>query len=224
MFDNIRRDFARSILSKKKELILLRILFRATKDAGFRSVFFYRIARKFRKYRIPVIPAIIERLMHHLCHCWISSLADIGPGFVVAHVCGIIIPPGIIIGKDCDIRQNVTLGGNYGKKNEDGRTNPKICNNVSIGANAVILGPVTIGSHSIIGANATVTKSIPEHSVVAGFRSEIIAKCEDNTDYHKAIIVRPEKNIFLSRKQLFERINDLESELKTLEERLKNGI
>lgn len=78
--------------------------------------------------------------------------------------------------------------------------------------------------NSIIETNTTVTKSIPEHLVVAGFRSEIIAKCEDNTDYHKAIIVRPEANIFLSRRQLFERINDLESELKTLKERLKNGV
>jgi len=224
MFDNIRQDFVRSILPKNKKPILSRILFRVAKDAGFRTVFFYRIAKCFRKYEIPVIPAIIERLMHHLCHCWISSLADIGPGFIVAHVCGIIIPPGVIIGKNCDIRQNVTLGGNYGKKNKDGRTNPTIYDNVSIGANAVVLGPITIGSHSIIGANAVVTKSIPGHSVVAGFRSEIIAKCEDNTDYHKARIIRPETNIFLSRKQLFEQISKFESRLKVLEDRLKNDI
>ena len=221
MFENIKQDYLRST---KKNATIAGILLRAVQDSGFRAVFFYRIAKWFRNHRTPIIPAIIERLMHHLCHCWISSLADIGPGFIVAHVCGIIIPPGIIIGENCDIRQNVTLGGNYGKKNEDGRSNPKLCDYVSVGANAVILGPVTIGSHSIVGANATVTKSVPEHSVVAGFRSEVIAKCVDNTDYHKAMIARPETTNFLSRRQLFERISDLESRIKNLEEHLKSDV
>jgi len=223
MFEKVKQDYLRCIkdVNNNNNADIVKIIFLAMKNDGFRAVFFYRIARWFRQHGFSIAAGIIERFMHHLCHCWISSCADIDSGFVIAHVCGIIIPPGVIIGKNCDIRQNVTLGGNYGKKSEDGRTNPKLGDYVSIGANAVILGPITIGSHSIIGANSTVTKSVPEHSVVAGFRAEVVSQCVDNTDYHRAQISRNETNVFLSRRQLFERINSLELRIKELEEYLK---
>lgn len=95
-----------------------------------------------------------------------------------------------------------------------------MCNNVTVGANAVILGPIEIGSHSIVGANATVTKSVPDHSVVAGFRAEVVATCEDNIDYHFTKINHFEEKIFLSRRELYEKISDMEARLERLEKKL----
>lgn len=213
MLENIKGDFLRSNYFRKKttKATILNILFRTLQDSGFRAVFFYRTGRWFRIRKMGLIAALLERFMRHLSHCWISTLADIGPGFVIAYVCGIIVPPGAVFGKNCDIRQNITIGGNYGKKNEAGRTNPSIGDNVSIGAGAVILGPIYIGSNTIIGANAVVTTNIPENSVVSAFRGEVVAqRAEDGS------IRRTEDRFTLSRREIYERLELLEHKIDDL--------
>jgi len=223
MFENIRHDYFRR---KAKKGSVVQIIFHAFRDAGFRAVLFYRIGRWFNDRRFRLGGVFFERLMHHLCHCWISTLARIGPGFVITHVCGIVIPPNVVLGKNCDIRQNVTFGGNYGKRNEDGQTNPRLGDNVSVGAGAVVLGPVQIGSNSIIGANAVVTNSIPENSVTAPFRAEILGTCKKNTESEiynpsSTIIEHPEKKTFLSRREIHERLEELSKKIEKLEEKIK---
>ena len=106
--------------------------------------------------------------MHHLCHCYISVSSDIGPGFLIGHVGGIVIGSKTKIGKNCDIRQNVTTGGNFSKTGSNGQTQPIIKDNVSISVGACILGPITVGENSIIGANSVVTRDIPKNSIVSG--------------------------------------------------------
>lgn len=82
---------------------------------------------------------------------------------------GCVIHPKAIIGDDCKIYQNVTLGGN-GKilNGKPVKGAPKLENNVAVFSGACVLGPITIGHDSIIGANAVVTKDIPPHSLVFG--------------------------------------------------------
>jgi len=209
MFENIRQDYLR----RRKKATPWRIMFAAAADAGFRAVVLYRMGRYCRIHHLGIAAIFLERLMHHWCHCWTSTLAEIGPGFVIAHVCGIIIPPNTVIGKNCDVRQNVTLGGNYGKVGEDGRTNPWIGDNVSIGAGAAVLGPIRIGSNTIIGANCVVTNSVPENSVAGAFRAEVIGQRAEN-----GTITRPEKHKFFSRKKIYKRLSELEDRIKKLEE------
>lgn len=208
MFNTIKQDYLASRTPKPYNIF--RMLYRGLQDAGFRAVVLYRGARE---KKIPLLPALVERLMRHLCFVWISTLAELGPGFRIAHVCGIVIPPGVIFGKNCEIRQNTTLGGNYGKRSDDGRTTPKVGDHVSIGPGASILGPIELGSNSIVGANAVVTKSVPPHSVVSGFRAEVIAQRDE-----KGSIVRDEQKMFLSRHELYERIVALETAVKQLQE------
>lgn len=214
MLDNLREDCSRINYYRSrlaKEIGLCRILFEALRNAGFRAVLFYRMGRWFRLHKMRVAAVICERLMHHLCHCWISTVVDIGPGFVVAHVCGIIVDGSVgPIGRNFSIRQNVTLGGNYGKS-KNGRVQPLIGDNVSIGPGAAILGPITIGSNTIIGANAVVTTDIPENSVVGAFRAEIVAKTDDEGN-----IMREDKRVFVSRRELYERINAVEERIEQL--------
>lgn len=211
MFENVKEDYR---ASTRREPGLLRIVYRFCQDSGFRAVCFYRIGRWCRVHRIPLLPQIAERLMHHLCHCWISTLADLGPGFRIAHVCGIIVPPGVVFGSWCEIRQNVTIGGNLGKKGPDGRGVPILGDRVSIGPGAAILGPIEIGHDTFIGANAVVTTSIPPNSIVAAFRAEVVAHRDA-----EGRPVRDARRVFLSRRELFERIEALERRIAELESR-----
>ena len=83
--------------------------------------------------------------------------------------------------------------------------------NVSISPGAQVLGPITIGSNTVIGANAVVTTDIPQNSVVGTFRSEILAQTDDEGN-----IVRDPERVFLSRRQLYERIKALEEKVQHL--------
>jgi serine O-acetyltransferase len=214
MLDNLRQDCCRInyySAMRPEQIGFGRIVFEAIRNAGFRAVVFYRAGRWCRLHKMGVAAAIIERFMRHLCHCWISTVVNIGPGFVIAHVCGIIVD-GVAgpIGKNFSIRQNVTIGGNYGK-NKNGRTQPLIGDNVSIGPGAAILGPITIGDNTIIGANAVVTTDIPENSVVGAFRAEIVGKRDNQGN-----IIREGDRVFVSRRKLYERIKALEERIELL--------
>lgn len=220
MLDNVRQDCCRVNYYnslKPKDIGLCRILFEAARNAGFRVVVLYRMCRWCRLHKLGIAAAIIERLMRHLCHCWISTVVDIGPGFLVAHVCGIIVDGAAgPFGKNFTIRQNVTIGGNYGK-NKNGRTQPLIGDNVSVGPGAAILGPIVIGSNTIIGANAVVTTDIPDNSVVGCFRAEIVGtRSEDGKIRYEG------ERIFISRRDLFARIKTLEDKIEKLEQMAKN--
>ena len=171
MFDNLKDDYVR--YGGKKGNVLL-FLPKAIRDVGFRAVMLYRIGHWFRKRRIHIVAGLCERLMHHLCSCWIGTRAEIGGGFRIAHTIGLVIGGGTIIGRNCDVRQNTTFGGNFNKTDSEGRAKPWLGDNVSVGAGAVILGPVRVGSNSVIGANAVVTKDFPENVIVAGVPAKII--------------------------------------------------
>ena len=173
MFANLSRDYNRYSNNRGT---LLAYLFKALITAGFRAILLYRIGNWFRKKRMRFFGAIIERIMHHSCHCWISTMAEIGPGFLIAHVGGLVVGGTTKIGNNCDVRQNVTFGGNFSKRDEEGRTQPVIGDNVSIGAGAVIIGPVKIGSNCVVGANTVVTRDVPEKSIVFGVPVQVVKK------------------------------------------------
>ena len=144
-----------------------------TRD-GFRAIFLHRLGVWCQKHNHRFLAWLTLRLMHHTCHCWIHLNADIGPGFLIAHVGAIGIGDGARIGSNCDIRRNCSIGGNFNKVGEDGRTKPWIGDNVSIGINAVITGPVRVGSNSIIGANSVVNRDVPENVIVFGVPAKVV--------------------------------------------------
>lgn len=133
----------------------------------------YSVARFFYKKKITIISVIIRALMRLIFSCDIPYKAIIGKGTEFPHYAlGVVIHPGAEIGNNCNIKQNVTIGG----KSEI-LVVPKIGNNVLIGANAVIIGPVVIGDNVQIGAGAVVTNSIPSNSVAVGVPARVIKKC-----------------------------------------------
>ena len=92
----------------------------------------------------------------------IPLTCQIGGGLLIPHPNGIVIHPDAAIGVNCLIFQQVTLG----TRSEPGA--PSIGGHVDIGAGAKILGPVRIGDHARIGANAVVTKDVPSHTTAVG--------------------------------------------------------
>jgi len=168
MFQNLKADYRRYGAGSPN---VLGFLFRAAKKAGFRAVMLYRVGYWLRRHNCRFFAAVVERIMHHLCHCWISTNAEIGSGFLIAHVGGIVIGGSTKIGKNCDVRQNVTFGGNFNKTDSQGLQQPCVGDNVSF---AVVIGPVKIGSNSIIGANSVVTRDVLEGVIVSGIPAVVI--------------------------------------------------
>ncbi len=87
------------------------------------------------------------------------------------HPNGIVIHPAAIIGPNCLIFQQVTIGTHGSKVGA-----PTLCGHVDVGAGAKILGPVTIGEHAKIGANAVVLTDVPANAIAVGIPARVILK------------------------------------------------
>jgi serine O-acetyltransferase len=91
--------------------------------------------------------------------------ASIGRRFFIDHGMGVVIGETAEIGDDVMLYHGVTLGG---RSLEAGKRHPTLGNGVVVGAGAKILGPLTIGAHSAVGANAVVVRDVPADSIVVG--------------------------------------------------------
>lgn len=98
--------------------------------------------------------------------------AQIGEGLFIDHGSGVVIGETAVVGTDVTIYHGVTLGGT---SLEPGKRHPTIGDRVTVGAGAKVLGPVTVGSDSRIGANAVLVRSVADHSVVVGVPGQVIA-------------------------------------------------
>ncbi|HIK58838.1 MAG TPA: serine acetyltransferase [Nitrospinaceae bacterium] len=97
--------------------------------------------------------------------------ARIGEGIRIWHFGCIVLHPNTIIGKNCDIRHDVTIGNR--KTYSDV---PEIGDNVDIGAGAKILGKIIIGNNVSIGANAVVLRDVPDNHIAVGVPAKIYPK------------------------------------------------
>ncbi|CAH0137798.1 MULTISPECIES: serine O-acetyltransferase EpsC [unclassified Microbacterium] len=92
--------------------------------------------------------------------------AKIGRRFFIDHGSGVVIGETAEIGDDVMLYHGVTLGGRT--SDDTGKRHPTLANGVVVGAGAKILGPITIGRNTVVGANAVVTKDAPEESILTG--------------------------------------------------------
>ncbi len=142
------------------------------------------------RYCLFPITWIILRHYEYKFGISISYRTQIGSGMYIGHFGGIIVNQNAVIGKNCNISHQVTLG----KANRGARKGyPIIGDNVYIGPGAKIIGHVSIGNNVAIGANCVVTKDIPDNSVVVGVPGKIISS-EGSADY----VNRTDYNLFLS--------------------------
>ena len=138
----------------------------------FRNLFYYRLQSKFVRI-LSLIAKPISTLF-----IWTEN---IGPGLFIQHGFATVIAAKSI-GKNAWINQQVTIG--Y----KDDTASPIIGDNVSICAGAIILGDILVGNDSTIGANAVVTKNVPEKTVIIGSKAFIIKKTEKKFTYLYRIV------------------------------------
>jgi serine O-acetyltransferase len=135
---------------------------------GFEAITAHRLAHFFYKAAVPIIPRMISELIHSRTGIDIHPGAQIGSAFFIDHGTGVVVGETSVIGKNVKLYQGVTLGALSVKKEEAGKKrHPTIEDNVTIYANATILGgDATIGRGSVIGGSVWITKSVPPESTV----------------------------------------------------------
>ncbi len=139
---------------------------------------FCRLCQRIRKlpYGLWIFGSPILGLYVLLVH-WIMGIeidyrSDIGAGLCLRHGTGLVVHPAAVIGSRCTLRQGVTIGDRLPRKGI-----PVLANNVNVGANALILGPISVGEGAVIGAGSVVIDDVAPKSVVAGNPARVI-RCE----------------------------------------------
>lgn len=177
---------------------------------GLHALIMYRLAHRFHKWKIPFIPRFISHLTRIVTGIEIHPEAKIGRRLFIDHGEGLVIGATTIIGDDCLLYQQVTLGGT-GK--DKGKRHPTLGNNVVVGAGAKILGNINIGDKVRVGAGSVVIHDVPEHSTVVGIPARIV---------HRTVI---DENGNLMHNRIPDPItcdiNRLDSEIKLIKEKLK---
>ena len=139
---------------------------------GFQSIVIHRFTHKLWQLKIPLIPRLLSHFNRLATGIEIHPGAKIGKKVFIDHGMGVVIGETSEIGNNVTIYHNVTLGGIAPSINANDQRNikrhPTLEDNVVVGSGAQILGPITIGKNSLIGANAVVTKNVPEKSIMVG--------------------------------------------------------
>lgn len=163
-------------------MFFLNKVFSALVYPGARSLFLHRLSMFFFLRGMKRIALIVSQLSRFLSGIEIEPGASIASGVIISHGMGVVIGHSAIVENNVLIRQGVTLGaGNFRPVDSSLRIHPKVEEFCAIGAGAVILGPVTIGHHSVVGANAVVTKDVAPYSVVAGIPARVIREVKDSS-------------------------------------------
>jgi len=139
------------------------------------AVWGHRLANLLWRARLKLLARWLSQIVRALTGIEIHPAARIGPGLFIDHGMGVVIGETAEIGADVTLYQGVTLGGTSLAK---GKRHPTLCDRVVIGAGAKVLGAITIGECSRVGANAVVVKSVPPDSVVVGVPGEVVAPKE----------------------------------------------
>ena len=139
---------------------------------GVKAVFMHRIANFFAIAKFDLVARIISQFSRFMTGIEIHPKAKIGKNLFIDHGMG------VVIGETSDIKDNVTiyhmatLGGISPSINSDTqrevKRHPTLQDNVVVGSGAQVLGPITVGKNAKIGANAVVTKDVPENGVMVG--------------------------------------------------------
>lgn len=134
---------------------------------GSTAQILYRVMQFCQTNHLKPFAIVLYRLNAAVGHLVIGRGADFGPGLVILHSFGIVINSNVRAGKNLIMEHGVTIGAEKGQS-------PVLGDNVFIGAGAKIIGAVRIGSDVKIGANAVVTKDLPDGATAVGVPARVV--------------------------------------------------
>src|ERR1700722_10203477 len=138
---------------------------------GLWAVWFYRVSHVLWRAKIRLPARVLSQIARFYTGVDIHPGALLGPRLFIDHAAGVVIGETAIVGSDVTIYQGVTLGGT-GKG--QGKRHPTICDGVFIGNNANVLGNITVGENSRVGAGSVVLSDVPPNSTVVGVPAHIV--------------------------------------------------
>ncbi len=147
---------------------------------GLHSVVMHKLAHTLYVLRIIFLARFLSETMRFFTGIEIHPGAKIGRGLFIDHGNGVVIGETASIGDNVLLYQGVTLGGT-GK--EKGKRHPTIGSNVVIGTGAKVLGNITVGDNSYIGANAVVIRDVPSNSTIVGVPGRITQQDGKKIDF-----------------------------------------
>ena len=151
---------------------------------GVKAVFFHKIANFFFVAKFYLLARIISQFSRFLTGIEIHPNAKIGKNLFIDHGMGVVIGETSEIGENVTIYHMVTLGGIAPSINSNDQRNikrhPTIKDGAVIGSGAQVLGPITVGKFAKIGANAVVTKDVPDKAVMVGIPAKNVGLADDD--------------------------------------------
>jgi serine O-acetyltransferase len=140
-------------------------------------IFLQKLSYKLRL--IPLLPKFLTYFIRLVFSCYLPYKLKLGKNFVLGYGgLGVVIHERTIIGENCHIDQNVTIGGTSKKHGV-----PVLGNHIYLGAGSKIIGSITIGDNVVVGANAVVVNDVPEGSLVVGIPGRVIKSKILKSDY-----------------------------------------
>ena len=186
---------------------------------GFQAIFMHRFTHKLWKLKFPLVPRILSQINRSLTGIEIHPGAKIGKKVFIDHGMGVVIGETAEIGNNCLLYQGVTLGGT-GKSH--GKRHPTLEENVVIGAGAKVLGSITVGANTRIGAGSVVVRSVKGNSTVVGVPGRVVHQSgvKINPLAHSAL-PDAEANVI---RNLMDRIDQLENQINRLQKTIQSLI
>ena len=166
---------------------------------GVKAVFFHRVANFFSKAKFYLVARIISQFSRFITGIEIHPRANIGKNLFIDHGMGVVIGETSDIGDNVTIYHAVTLGGISpsikSDEQRDVKRHPTLKNNVVIGSGAQVLGPIIVGEHAKVGANAVVTHDVPPHAVMVGIPAKNIKSKPDQDKSFKPYGISNEEDL-----------------------------
>jgi serine O-acetyltransferase len=178
--------------------------------AGLHAIWGHRIAHWCWTHGLKLFARWLAQGNRFFTGIEIHPGAQIGRRFFIDHGMGVVIGETSQIGDDVTLYHGVTLGG---VSLEKGKRHPTIEDGVVIGAGAKVLGPITVGACSRIGANAVVVKDVPEDSVVVGVPGHASSKTQPTHEHADLNHNRLPDTVELELQELYRRLEKVEGKL-----------
>ncbi|HVN96118.1 MAG TPA: serine O-acetyltransferase [Syntrophorhabdaceae bacterium] len=206
MFRGLRREIQSIFERDPAARSVLEVLFCYP---GFHAIFFYRIAHWCWKRKLYFMGRFLSHVGRFFTGIEIHPGAKIGKRFFIDHGMGVVVGETAEIGDNVLLYHGVTLGGTSWKKV---KRHPTVGSNVVVGAGAKILGPITIGDNTRIGANSVVVNDVPPNSIVVGIPGKVVFRVEGEKriKMDEAFMPDPQSAALTT---LLERVRRLENKL-----------